>query len=64
MNPTDLIKKIDEKIAQLEKEENPIVLLRKALIKKGIISKDTILSQEELEKLFDFLEKELKNGKD
>lgn len=63
MNPDDLIKKIDEKIAQLEKEENPIELLRKALIKKEIISKDTVLNQEESERLFSILEKELKNKK-
>lgn len=63
MKPEDLIKKIDEKIAQLEKEENPIELLRKALIKKEIISKDTVLNQKELEGLFGLLEKELKNKK-
>ena len=63
MQPEDLIKKIDEKIAQLEKEENPIELLRKALIKKEIISKDTVLNQKELEGLFGLLEKELKNKK-
>lgn len=63
MNPEDLIKKIDEKIDQLEKEENPIELLRKALIKKEIISKDTVLNQEESERLFSLLEKELKNKK-
>ncbi len=64
MNSEDLIKKIDEKIAQLEKEENPIELLRKSLIKKEIISKDTVLNQEEAEKLFKLLEKELKNKED
>lgn len=63
MNSEDLIKKIDEKIAQLEKEEKPIELLRKALIKKEIISKNTVLNQEEAEKLFKLLEKELKNKK-
>ena len=66
MNPKDLIKKIDEKIDQLEKEEkeeNPIELLRRALIKKEIISKDTVLNQEESERLFSLLEKELKNKK-
>lgn len=63
MNSEDLIKRIDEKIAQLEKEENPIELLRKALIKKEIISKDTVLNQEESERLFSLLEKELKNKK-
>lgn len=63
MKLEDLIKKIDEKIAQLEKEENPIELLRKALIKKEIISKDTVLNQKELEGLFGLLEKELKNKK-
>lgn len=63
MKPEDLIKKIDEKIVQLEKEENPTELLRKALIKKKIILKDRILNQEEAEKLFKLLEKELKNKK-
>lgn len=63
MNTGDLIKKIDEKIAQLEKEENSIELLRKALIKREIISKDIIFNQEESERLFSLLEKELKNRK-
>lgn len=63
MKPEDLIRKIDEKIDQLEKEENPIELLRRALIKKEIISKDTVLNQEESERLFSILEKELKNKK-
>lgn len=63
MNSEDLIKRIDEKIAQLEKEANPIELLRKALIKKEVISKDTVLNQEESEGLFRLLEKELKNKK-
>ncbi len=63
MNSEDLIKRIDEKIAQLEKEENPIELLRKALIKKEVISKDTVFNQEESEGLFRLLEKELKNKK-
>lgn len=63
MNSEDLIKRIDEKIAQLEKEENPIELLRKALIKKEVISKDTVFNQEESEGVFRLLEKELKNKK-
>lgn len=63
MKQEDLIKKIDEKIAQLEKEENPIELLRKALIKKKIISEDTILNLEESEKLFRLLEEELESKK-
>ena len=63
MKQEDLIKKIDEKIVQLEKEENPIELLRKALIKKKIISEDTILNLEESEKLFRLLEEELESKK-
>lgn len=39
MKPEDLIKKIDEKIAQLEKEENPYELLKKALLKKKLFQR-------------------------
>ncbi len=61
MSQEDLIKKIDEKIAQLEKIETPNALLKKALIKKGFLSKNTIISQEEIDRLFEILEKECKN---
>lgn len=64
MNPEDLIKQIDEKIAQLEKEETPNELLKRALIKKGFIENDTIISQKELDRMFELLENELKNLKD
>ena len=33
----DLIKKIDQKIAELEKQEDPIQLFKRALLKKKII---------------------------
>ena len=55
MNREDLIKKIDDKIAQLEKEENPNELLKKALLKKNIIEKNKIISKEQFEKLFELL---------
>lgn len=61
MKPEELLKKIDEKIAQLEKEENPNILLKKALLKKGIISKDFLISDEKLASLFELLEKEVNN---
>lgn len=60
VNTDDLMKKIDEKIAQLEKEETPNELLKRALIKKNIILEDTILSQEKLDTLFELLKNELK----
>ncbi len=60
MNREDLIKKIDDKIAQLEKEENPNELLKKALLKKNIIEKNKIISKEQFEKLFELLKNELK----
>lgn len=63
MNSNDLIKKIDEKIAQLEKGENPNELLKRALVKKSIVSKDTVLSQEKLNTLFELLRIELKKDK-
>lgn len=59
MNPDDLIKKIDEKIAQLEKEENPNELLKRALLKKGIISKEFVMNEDKLETLFELLKKEI-----
>lgn len=59
MNTDDLIKKIDEKIAQLEKDETPDELLKKALIKKNIIKENDIITQEKLEQLFNILKDEL-----
>lgn len=45
----------------MEREENPNQLLKNALIKKGVIQKDEIISQEELDKIFEFLKNEIKN---
>ena len=59
MNTDDLTKKIDEKIAQLEKDETPDELLKKALIKKNIIKENDIITQEKLEQLFNILKDEL-----
>ena len=51
----DLIKKIDLKIAELEKCEKPDELLRKSLLKKGIIKIESDLTDEEIERLFDII---------
>lgn len=61
MKPEELLKKIDEKIAQLEKDENPNILLKKALLKKGIISKDFLISDDKSAALFELLKKEVNN---
>lgn len=52
----DLIKKIDEKIAELEKQENPNELLKRALIKKDIL-KEQSLSDEDIENIFNLIKK-------
>lgn len=52
MNSDEMIKKIDEKIAQLEKEERAEFLLRKALFKKGVISTMEAISDDKAEELF------------
>lgn len=52
MSPSELIKKIDEKIAQLEQEERAEILLRKALFKKGILSSMDSISDDKVEELF------------
>ena len=59
MNAEDLIKKIDEKIAQIEKEENPNELLKRALIKKNIIQKDDVITQDKMDVLFELLKNKL-----
>ncbi len=56
MNGNELIKKIEEKIAELEKEESPLELLKRALLKKGITKSLNELSDEKLEELFKLLE--------
>lgn len=55
----DLIKKIDEKIAELDKQENPTELLKRALTKKGII-KDKKLSDDDIEKIFNLIKENIK----
>lgn len=61
MKPEDLLKKIDDKIAQLEKEENPNELLKKALLKKGIVSKDFVIDETKFNALFEILKQEINN---
>lgn len=61
MKPEDLLKKIDDKIAQLEKEENPNELLKKALLKKGIVSKDFVIDETKFNVLFEILKQEINN---
>lgn len=59
MKPEDLVKKIEEKIAQLENAENPNELLQRALQKKNIISKEEKLDEKKLDALFEVLKKEI-----
>jgi transcription antitermination factor NusA-like protein len=56
----NLIKKIDEKIEQLEHQENPNELLKRALIKKGIIKQNTDLSDGDIENIFDIIKTNIK----
>jgi hypothetical protein len=58
-NPEDLIKKIDEKILELEKQENPCELLKKSLLKKKIISSVEDLTDEKVEELFQVIKENL-----
>lgn len=47
-----LIEKIDSKIEELDKQENPINLFKRALLKKEIISSVDDISDEKVEQLF------------
>lgn len=59
VNLEDLIKEIDDKIAQLENAEDPNELLKSALLKKGLISSAVEISQEKFDTLFEILKKEI-----
>lgn len=52
MNSDELIKKIVKNMAQLVLEERAEVLLRKALLKKGIVSTTEAISDDKAEELF------------
>jgi len=58
-NIDDLLKKIEEKIQELEQKESPSELLKTVLFKKGIISNIDDISDEEIDNLFDILDKEI-----
>lgn len=58
-NVDDLLKKIEEKIQELEQKENPTELFKTALFKKKIISNIDDISDEEIDNLFDILKKEI-----
>lgn len=55
-----LIRKIEEKIKELEEQENPIDLLKQAIFKKNIITNINDITDEEIEELFVLIEKHLK----
>lgn len=46
-----LIEKIDSKIEELDKQENPINLFKRALLKKEIISSVDDISDEKVEQM-------------
>ena len=60
MDVNDILKKIDKKIAELEKAEEALELLRKALTKRGLIKKKEEISKEKLEELFKLLKDNIK----
>jgi pimeloyl-CoA synthetase len=59
MEAEDLIKKIEEKIAELDKQEDANELLKRALLKKGIIKQDINLSNEKIEEIFNIIKNNL-----
>ncbi len=58
-NMTNLIEKIDTKIAELEKQENPNELLRRALIKRDIIKSSDEIKNDDLERIFNLIKQNL-----
>lgn len=59
MNKEDLIEAIDKKIKYLEESEKPENLLRKALVKKEIISDENIIDDKKIQEIFDIIKNHL-----
>jgi hypothetical protein len=55
----DLVKKIDLKIAELEKQEDPIQLFKRALLKKKIILSIDDISDEKINEIFNNIKNNL-----
>ncbi len=59
-SPEELIKKIDEKIAELDKQEDPINLFKRALLKKKIILSIDDISDEKANEILNDVKSNLK----
>ena len=58
-NADELLKKIEAKIKELEAKETPNDLLRNALLKKNIISNVNDVSDDQIDKLFNIIDREV-----
>ena len=62
-NTKDIIKKIDLKIAELEKQEDAVNLFKKSLLKKNIILSIDEISDEKANELLELIKNKLKEEK-